>query len=146
MRVVRRFAKLTCSLPCHPLSPSLWLDRLEPDRQVPSRSCCGIAVYIFITGLVYFLILRYTWNPKGLPLVADVLLHYGMPLLYGIEWMLFTPKGFLHWQDALRWLVFPLGFVLWALFWGAIFGFYPYPFIVSVFSFSPSTRASSDDF
>ena len=89
----------------------------------------GVAVYIFITGLVYFLILRHTWNPKGLALVADVLLHYGMPVLYGIEWLLFTPRGRLRWQDAFRWLVFPLGFVLWALFWGEVFGFYPYPFI-----------------
>ncbi len=32
-------------------------------------------------------------------------------------------------KDGIRWLFFPIGFGLWALFWGAIFGFYPYPFI-----------------
>lgn len=89
----------------------------------------GVATYIFITGLIYFFILRHTWNPTGLSLVADVLLHYVMPVLYGIEWLFFTPKGFLRWENAIRWLVFPLAFVVWALFWGAIFGFYPYPFI-----------------
>jgi hypothetical protein len=89
----------------------------------------GVAVYIFITGAVYFLILRHTWNPTGLSWVADVTLHYVMPALYGIEWLFFTPKGYLRWHDVIRWLAFPLAFVVWALFWGAIFGFYPYPFI-----------------
>lgn len=89
----------------------------------------GIAVYILITGLVYFLILRHTWNPTGLWWLADVALHYVMPALYLIEWLFFTPKGYLRWHDALRWLVFPLGFAAWALFWGAVFGFYPYPFL-----------------
>ncbi len=89
----------------------------------------GIGVYIFITGLVYFLILRHTWNPTGLWWLADVTLHYVMPALYLVEWLFFTPKGYLHWNDAVRWLAFPLAFVVWALFWGAIFGFYPYPFI-----------------
>ena len=89
----------------------------------------GVSVYIFITGLVYVLILRQTWNPTGLSRLADVVLHYVMPALYAIEWLFFTPKGHLRWNDALRWLVFPLGFAAWALFWGAIFGFYPYPFM-----------------
>ncbi|MBW4583147.1 MAG: Pr6Pr family membrane protein [Tildeniella nuda ZEHNDER 1965/U140] len=89
----------------------------------------GVGVYIFITGIVYFLILRHTWNPTGLSWVADIALHYVMPALYLIEWLFFTPKGYLQWHNAVRWLVFPLGFVVWALFWGAVFGFYPYPFI-----------------
>lgn len=89
----------------------------------------GVGVYIFITGIVYFLILRQTWNPTGLSLLADIVLHYIMPGLYLIEWLVFTPKGYLRWKDALRWLVFPLAFLAWALCWGAIFGFYPYPFI-----------------
>ena len=89
----------------------------------------GVAVYIFITGAVYFLILRHTWNPTGLSWLADVALHYVMPTLYGLEWLFCTPKGSLRWHDALRWLAFPLAFVVWALFWGAIFGFYSYPFI-----------------
>jgi len=89
----------------------------------------GIAVYISITAIVYILILDQLWNPQGLALLANVLLHYVMPLLYVLDWLLFTPKGQLTWKDALRWLLFPLGFALWALFWGAIFGFYPYPFI-----------------
>jgi hypothetical protein len=89
----------------------------------------AVAVYISITGLIYFLLLRNLWHPTGLQWLADILLHYLMPIAYLIEWCCFTPKGVLSWKDALRWLVFPLGFGVWALIWGAIFGFYPYPFI-----------------
>jgi len=89
----------------------------------------GVAVYITITAIIYILILDQTWDPQGLALLANVLLHYVMPILYVLDWFLLTPKGQLTWKDALRWLLFPLGFAVWALFWGAIFGFYPYPFI-----------------
>ncbi|SRR5579883_2866261 len=89
----------------------------------------GVAAYILITGLVYVLILRHTWHPIGLWKVADVALHYVMPTLYTLEWLVFMPRGHLRWSDAGRWLVFPLAFAAWALFWGAVFGFYPYPFI-----------------
>lgn len=112
-----------------------WLQRRDTSRSAyltffshPTVKT-GVGVYIFITGLVYFFILRHTWKPVGLSLVADVALHYVMPALYGVEWLFFTPKGHLRWNTTVRWLMFPLAFMVWALFWGAIFGFYPYPFI-----------------
>jgi hypothetical protein len=83
----------------------------------------AIAVYIFITGLVYFFLLRNLWDPKGLQLLADVVLHYVMPVLFGIEWLFLTAKGHLRWQDTLRWLVFPIAFAIWALLGGQCLGF-----------------------
>jgi hypothetical protein len=44
----------------------------------------GVATSI-ILSLDYFL-LRNTWNPQGLQLLADVLLHYAIPALYLIYW------------------------------------------------------------
>ncbi len=89
----------------------------------------GITLYILVTGLVYFFLLRNLWSPVGLQWLADVLLHYVMPIAFVVDWLLFTPRGWLQREDVIRWLIVPVGFGLWALFWGAIFGFYPYPFI-----------------
>lgn len=89
----------------------------------------AITVYIFMVGLVYNIILRYTWDPRGLQLLADEMLHVAVPLLYVIYWLLFIPKGQLKWVHVLSWLIFPLFYVVYALIRGALEGFYPYPFL-----------------
>lgn len=89
----------------------------------------GIAVYIFIVGLVYNLVLRSIWNPKGWQLVADNLLHVSVPLLYIIYWFFYTPKKVLHWKAILPWLLFPALYLAWSLLRGPVADWYPYPFI-----------------
>lgn len=89
----------------------------------------GAALYIAVTGSVYVLILKDLWAPKGLPWVADTLLHYVTPALFLIDWLVFAPKGGLKWRTALGWLVFPLVYGVWTLAHGAYSRFWPYPFI-----------------
>ncbi len=89
----------------------------------------AIAVYIFIVGLVYNLILRSIWNPKGWQLVGDNLLHVIVPVLYLIYWYFYTPKNVLKWKDILPWLIFPALYLTWSLLRGPVVDWYPYPFI-----------------
>ena len=89
----------------------------------------AIAVYIFIVGLVYNLVLRSIWNPKGWQLVADNLLHVGVPILYIIYWLFYTPKKVLQWKAILPWLLFPALYLTWSLLRGPVANWYPYPFI-----------------
>lgn len=89
----------------------------------------AIAVYIAIVGITYSLVLRALWHPQGWPLVADVLMHDVIPVLYIIFWLIFVPKGSLDWKDPLRWLLFPLGYLIYTLLRGAITHWYPYPFV-----------------
>lgn len=89
----------------------------------------GIGVYSCLSALVYYLLLRQNWQPTGGWLVADLSFHVVLPTLYLVEWLWGTPKSGLQWRDAVRWLAFPLAFVVWALVWGALTGFYPYPFL-----------------
>lgn len=89
----------------------------------------AIAVYIFIVGLVYNLVLRSIWNPTGWQLVADNLLHVVVPLLYLIYWFLYTPKKVLKWKNILPWLIFPALYLTWSLLRGPEADWYPYPFI-----------------
>jgi hypothetical protein len=89
----------------------------------------AIAVYIFIVGLVYNLVLRQTWQPEGWQRVADELLHVAVPVLYIIYWLFIVPKGKLDWKDSLPWLFFPAIYVVYALARGIVEGFYAYPFL-----------------
>lgn len=89
----------------------------------------GVAVYIAVTGAVYFLILRHLWQPQGAQWWADSGLHYATPVLYMTWWMGCVPHGRLGWGALPRWLLFPGGYLLWCLVRGAVVREYPYPFI-----------------
>ena len=89
----------------------------------------AIAVYIFIVGLVYNLVLRNLWAPTGWQLVADNMLHVVVPAIYLLYWIIFTPKKILHWKNILPWLLFPAVYLVYSLIRGAVTGWYPYPFI-----------------
>ena len=96
----------------------------------------AIALYIFIVGLVYNLVLRGIWEPKGWQLVADNLLHVAVPLFYVVYWLVFIPKGTLNWKDGIVWAYFPLAYLIYSLIRGHLMGWYPYPFLnVSKFGY-----------
>ncbi len=106
---------------------------LKPDSRLGkffSRSgvVTAIALYITVVGIVYNTILRHLWNPKGLEMIADELLHLVIPILFLFYWLLFTAKGSLKW-NTFPWLIYPLVYFIWILIFGALSGFYPYPFI-----------------
>lgn len=89
----------------------------------------AIAVYILIVGLVYSIALRRIWNPEGLQLWADRILHDIIPLLYLLIWLLFTPKTNINWQQSLTWLLFPLAYLLVALIRGWMTNWFSYYFL-----------------
>ncbi len=89
----------------------------------------GIALNIFIVGLVYNTVLRGIWEPKGWQLVADNLLHVIVPVLYMLYWITFIQKGALKWKDGLQWAYFPFVYLIYSLIRGHFVGWYPYPFL-----------------
>lgn len=89
----------------------------------------AIAVYIFIVGLVYNLVLRGIWEPTGWQQVADNLLHVAVPVFYILFWGIFTPAGQLQWRTILPWLLFPFLYLIYSLVRGPIANWYPYPFL-----------------
>lgn len=89
----------------------------------------ALAVYIFIVGMIYLLVLRKIWDPEGLQLWADVALHYVTPVLFLLYWFIFVPKKQLKWWDSLVWLVPPFLYVVYSLVRGSFTGYYPYPFL-----------------
>lgn len=89
----------------------------------------AITVYITIVGIVYNVVLRSTWNPQGMQKIVDELLHSVIPALFIISWLFFTPIEQLKWKNVFPWLIYPVVYMTYAIIFGAITKFYPYPFV-----------------
>jgi hypothetical protein len=94
----------------------------------PSAMTAG-ACYILIVGVVFVTVLQNLYELHGAHLIADRTMHHLMPVLTVAYWVHFVPKGSLKWGDAIVWLAFPIGYVLYAYARGVLDGFYPYPFV-----------------
>jgi len=86
-------------------------------------------VYIVIVGVSYHFLLSHIWKPTGWPYIADILLHYVVPLVYSIYWIFMAEKISMPFDRAIRWLIYPAVYFVFTLARGVIVNTYPYPFI-----------------
>ena len=89
----------------------------------------AITTYITVVGITYQVLLRHTWQPTGLQLVVDELLHTIIPVLVIIFWYVYANKSKLMYKQIINWLIYPLIYLVFVLARGALSDFYPYPFI-----------------
>jgi hypothetical protein len=89
----------------------------------------ALAMSIAIVALIYQLLLRALWHPQGWQWLADLLLHRVMPTLFLLYWWMAVDKRALRWRQLGAWLLYPVGYFLYALARGAVDGWYPYPFL-----------------
>jgi hypothetical protein len=90
---------------------------------------CSSLVGITITGIVYHWLLSETYNPHGLALIGDLIVHSAVPILAVLGFFVFGPRGLLT-PTIVKYSLVYLG--LWGIFTiirGEIVNWYPYPFI-----------------
>ena len=102
----------------------------------------GVTLSILLVGVVYSLLLAGTAVLTGGDRFANVIMHYAMPILTPLFWLIYVPKGGLRARDPLIWAVYPLTYLAYALIRGGIEGQYPYPFL-DVGKFGWSVAASN---
>lgn len=88
-----------------------------------------VAASIAFVGVAYFVLLRHVWNPQGLQLMADVLMHYIVPALVVIYSSMALRRTILPWTVPLWWSLYPVIYFVYVLIRGVIIGKYPYHFI-----------------
>ena len=88
-----------------------------------------VTASIAFVGLAYFALLRHAWNPQGLQLLADVLMHYIVPILVVIYSGTALRGHALRWTAPLWWSLYPLIYFVYVLVRGVLFDHYPYGFI-----------------
>jgi hypothetical protein len=109
----------------------LWL---RPDTATYVRRVLRLdaLLMITITGLVYAIVLAPISNPQGWQTVANDGLHYVVPTLTVIVWLLAGPRGWLTVDLVPAALVLPVVWIVYTMLRGAVIHAYPYPFLDAV--------------
>ncbi|MDX8436366.1 Pr6Pr family membrane protein [Mesorhizobium abyssinicae] len=94
-----------------------------------SRLRAGVAVAISLVFIVYATVLARLWQPQGLFLLCDMLLHYVTPALFVLWWLVAGADGTTRWRDISWWMVYPLAYLAYVLLRAPIAGEVPYPFL-----------------
>ncbi|KGE13149.1 Pr6Pr family membrane protein [Sphingobacterium deserti] len=94
-----------------------------------SGAATAITTCILIVGIIYQALLKDLWQPTGLSLLVDQLLHAVIPLFMLAYWIGTIKHQNLGWKSVYNWLLYPVGYLLFALGRGYTSGFYPYPFL-----------------
>lgn len=83
-------------------------------------------IYMVITGAVFVLLL--SGSKPSVPW-ANAVVHYVMPIVIVLDWLIDPPRARIVWRRTWRWLIFPVVYFSYTLIRGAIVGWYPYPFL-----------------
>ncbi|AZN99463.1 hypothetical protein EJ066_21345 [Mesorhizobium sp. M9A.F.Ca.ET.002.03.1.2] len=93
------------------------------------RMRAGVAVAITLVFIVYATVLARLWQPQGLFLLCDVLLHYVTPVLFVLWWLVAGADGSTRWRDISWWMIYPIAYLVYVLARAPISGEVPYPFL-----------------
>ena len=88
----------------------------------------AVMSYSAVVATIYFFILRNIGHDQGLERIADQILHYVTPGMFLVDWLVWVPKGRVHWRHLANYLIYPALYCAWTFLYGAISGWYPYPF------------------
>ncbi len=94
-----------------------------------STTITAITVYIIIVGIVFNLMLRSIVDLKGLHAVVSEIFHTVVPVLFFFYWLFYINLHKVSFKIVLRWLLYPIIYVIYTLLHGIYTDFYPYPFI-----------------
>lgn len=87
------------------------------------------AVYIFVVGFVYNVILRFLWQPQGVQRVVDESLHLIIPIIYIVYWYFSVRTSAISYKLIWNWLMYPMVYLVVVMIRGYFSNYYPYPFI-----------------
>ncbi|WP_036258297.1 Pr6Pr family membrane protein [Mesorhizobium sp. WSM3224] len=93
------------------------------------RMRAGVAVAITLVFIIYATVLAGLWQPQGLFLLCDALLHYITPLIFVLWWLIAGADGTTRWRDISWWTIYPIAYLAYALIRAPFAREVPYPFL-----------------
>lgn len=112
----------------------LTVPMFAPDSRVgrwlahPGVSAMSAAA-IVVVGIAYHVLLSGAYDPVGVEYVTDLGLHYVVPTLFPLYWVLHAPKAGLRFAHLPWFGVYPTVYFIYLMLRGAVIGKYPYFFV-----------------
>ncbi len=101
--------------------------RSMTEKEWFKRALTPVTSYIMLTGITFLIILAPTSNAQGLQRVASDLLHYLVPSLMFLYWIVFEERE-LQYSYIWSWIIYPFVFMFWGLYLAIMKEDYLYPF------------------
>ena len=90
----------------------------------------AVTFYIAITVVVFALLLSGLQEQLDTHIAfTNFVVHYLIPIVLIVDWIIDPPRHRLGLPIALVWLVYPLGWFAYTLIRGSVADWYPYPFV-----------------
>jgi hypothetical protein len=109
------------------LSLNIYYRACPPEWLAALKS--GAAIWILVTGLVFHFLLSQVYHPVGILMIANILLHYIVPVGVQLNWLIFEVKGTYRHKYTFLWIAYPTLYAFISLLRAKIDGFYPYWFM-----------------
>lgn len=104
----------------------------RPDRDGQAWRALRLAALfgITVTGIVYSTVLAAIHEPNGTAeTVVNLVVHYIVPIAMIVGWLAFGPRPRVDRLTVLRSLLFPVLWMAYTMVRGAVWKWYPYPFV-----------------
>lgn len=91
----------------------------------------GLVTFAMTTVILIFIVLLSGYPASELTAVPwdNTVLHYIMPVVLIVDWLIDRPSPAFPLRTALTWLTLPLGYLVYSLVRGRLVDWYPYPFM-----------------
>ena len=102
----------------------------------------GVCLYIAFVGLAFwFLLGGPTYAETAVDWLAELTAHTLSPILGAVYFARILSAERLEWKHPLLWLIYPLAYLAYWLWWGPLAGYYPYFFVdVNVLGYAGVAR------
>ena len=88
----------------------------------------AVVFYMVTVGVIFSLLLSGYVALTAVPW-DNIVLHYIMPIVALVDWIIDPPKSRVDFKKALSWLIFPVVYLGYSLIRGMLTDWYPYPFL-----------------
>ena len=107
----------------------LWYNKPETLEKISGCLKGAFTLYITITFIFFAVLLAPFYQPTGWAAFSNLVLHYITPIAFIVDWILTETKLRYKWTYLPYWIIYPIGYLVFAFIHGTITGNYIYYFL-----------------
>jgi hypothetical protein len=107
----------------------LWHNNPEMLQKITGPLKGAFTLYITITFIFFAVLLAPFYHPTGFAAFSNLVLHYITPIAFIVDWILTETKLRYKWNYILYWIIYPIGYLVFAFIHGTFTGNYLYFFL-----------------